>query len=760
MIHSLEFRDVATFLGSHSVTGLKSINYFFGSNGSGKSTIAKVIAAANPAHCTLTWTKDIPLDRIVYNEEWIRANFAQTEELKGIFTLGEEEINLGNQIQEARERCDDLQDGIAKETKSRDGDSDDPDFQGLEQKLQALESELKEECWTVKQKNEAKYKDALKGCLLKLPFKNRALLEASNNKCKSVDVGTLQSRVQVVFGPGQEKLTEIPLPSFVKLLEHETSSILAKIVVGKEDVDIAALIQELGNSDWVRQGVKFLGKSPEVCPFCQNGLPDTLKESLNAYFDKAFIADTDAINGLLADYSIGIDAIKQQLHSIEQSKHKYLDLDAFQQAAKVLDLQLKANLELIRKKQEESSRAITLGTIKDSVDKVLALINAANVEVKKHNKLIDERELEKVNLEAEVWKLMLDDGLTLAVKDYNAKKEGLEKGKKILTGKIKQLEAELKTARNELANLEKKMVSVEPTVNEINKLLEMFGFKGFKLAMTGDKNSYVLVRANGEPAKHTLSEGEKTFVTFLYFYHMIKGSSDGATISSARIVVFDDPVSSLDSDVLHIVSSLIRELFASICSGNGTIKQVFILTHNISFHKEVSYLRKRNKGISPSHITYWKVHKQNEQSSIRPSEKNPVRSHYEMLWAEIRIRNANTICNTLRRILEQAARLLGGIKLANLEKQFSGDSLTACRTLLGWVHDGSHFSYDDECITVDESTIDIYLTVFRNVFVHSGWEAHYDHMMTIDQADEEEQEQDLEVDKQPPAKRKGRKSKV
>ena len=53
-----------------------------------------------------------------------------------------------------------------------------------------------------------------------------------------------------------------------------------------------------------------------------------------------------------------------------------------------------------------------------------------------------------------------------------------------------------------------------------------------------------------------MSEGEKTFVTFLYFYHLLKGSESDSGMTTDRIVVFDDPVSSLDSDVLFIVSRL------------------------------------------------------------------------------------------------------------------------------------------------------------------------------------------------------------
>jgi wobble nucleotide-excising tRNase len=109
------------------------------------------------------------------------------------------------------------------------------------------------------------------------------------------------------------------------------------------------------------------------------------------------------------------------------------------------------------------------------------------------------------------------------------------------------------------------------------------------------------------------------------------------------------------------------------------------------------------------------------------------------LWAEVANRkyNRNTVQNTLRRIVEQASKLLGGIELKKLENEFSGADLTACRTLMAWVNEGSHFSHDDLCVTVDESVIGIYLNVFRMIFEKCGWGAHYRMMMAMEEESED-----------------------
>ena len=53
----------------------------------------------------------------------------------------------------------------------------------------------------------------------------------------------------------------------------------------------------------------------------------------------------------------------------------------------------------------------------------------------------------------------------------------------------------------------------------------------------------------------------RNFVSFLYFYHLLKGSWSESGVTTDRVVVIDDPVSSLDADVLFIVSTLIRALY-------------------------------------------------------------------------------------------------------------------------------------------------------------------------------------------------------
>ncbi len=61
--------------------------------------------------------------------------------------------------------------------------------------------------------------------------------------------------------------------------------------------------------------------------------------------------------------------------------------------------------------------------------------------------------------------------------------------------------------------------------------------------------------------------------------------------------------------------------------------------------------------------------------------------------------------------------------------KFSGKDKIICNTLLSWVNDGSHYAHDDLYMSIDDSTVDTYLKVFRAIFEKSGHAAHYKMMM-------------------------------
>ncbi len=264
--------------------------------------------------------------------------------------------------------------------------------------------------------------------------------------------------------------------------------------------------------------------------------------------------------------------------------------------------------------------------------------------------------------------------------------------------------------------------------------MKSFGFTNFYLAESITSGFYEVKRHSGDDAKPTLSEGEKSFITFLYFYHLIKGSFTTSGAVRDKVVVFDDPVSSLDSDILFIVCSLIKNVVKEMMKGGSSIKQIFILTHNIYFHKEITFDKKRNGTQAMKHETFWIIRKSAGCSELVSYPENPIKSSYELLWREVRLQppSESTIQNVMRRILEYYFKFLGGITLEDIIENFKGQDKMICRALLAWINAGSHFANDDLFMSIDPGQISRYLIVFQRIFEASGNDGHYRMMMGVD----------------------------
>lgn len=730
MIESIHIAKVATYGSAPEIMDeLSQFNYVFGSNGTGKTTISKIIdnESVFPS-CKVNWQSGTKIETLVYNEDFVKKNFDQSAELKGVFTLGEKSVDTLKKIAGAKKEHDELITKIETLTLSLEGKDG---TGGKKGELAELEKGLQVKCWAQKQKHDAKLKGAFEGYRNSAErFKDKILQEFKNNSASLLPLSDLEKKAETVFGPAPIVEKMVPAVDAKTLIAHENKPVLKKRVIGKEDVDIAAMIKKLDNSDWVRQGRAFYDANKRICPFCQQSTTEEFTQSLNEYFDETFETDSKAINDLVANYKTDSDRIQQEIDSIIATPSKFLEVTKVEAEKRLLDSRLTVNEQRLTAKKKEPSQIVELESISNVVTTIKELIDDANARTTEHNKMVKNLSQEQKDLTAQAWKYLLEKELKIDIATYNKKKDGLDKAITSLADQIKTAKKDRTTKEGRIRELEKQTASVQPTIDDINTILSAFGFQGFSLAKADDGTSYKLVRADGSDAKETLSEGERSFVTFLYFYHLLKGSQSESGMTADRVVVFDDPVSSLDSEVLFVVSSLIKGLFDEVRDRTGHIKQVFVLTHNVYFHREITFNpRRTNEAMNEE--TFWVVRKSGMDSKLKKHNSNPIKTSYELLWAEVRKpdRSNLTIQNTLRRIIENYFKILGGVDLDDICDKFEGQDKLICRSLFSWVNAGSHFAYDDLYVSTDGTSIDTYLKVFRAIFDKTDHLAHYRMMM-------------------------------
>lgn len=718
MITEIQIKDCACFDRTGVILeGLKEINFIYGPNGSGKTTISNVIADRNKyPQCTIIWKNNRALKSFVYNRTFIDDNFGRSRTQKGIFTLGNGEKDAKEIIEAKRSDIEKLDKDISRDIISIEKYNADNAF---------TEARFTEDCWKIYTHLKDTFKPAFKGCAIKNTFRERCKAELLNTSAL-LDLAVLKEKAARIYSGSTELRADIALINYYSLQGIETNEIWGRRIIGKEDVDIASMIKKLGNSDWVKQGLTYYKGKDDFCPFCQQKAPENLEQQLREYFDETYLAQLKTLYNQKAEYSNQTAEIVFDVESLLNYKNDLVDNVRLEEIKKVLILKIQANKGKIDGKIKEPASVIVLDSIRIELEHINELIQTARNKIAVHNDTVKNLSRESAQLTGEVWRYVTEQ-LKTVYQRYQSDCAAIAKTIEGLEMSISENEERLRQYKDEIAKLEILGTNIVQTKTEINALLGRFGFTGFKLEeATEEKGSYQITRLNGERVERTLSEGEKTVITFLYFYHLLKGSIEPDSITADRIVVFDDPVSSLDGDALYLVSHLIRKIIEDIRSGKSVIKQISILTHNVNFHTEVSF--KSENGIEKyKDETFWILRKENDFSTIMHYDRNPVKNSYELLWREVKENpDSITLDITLRRIIETWFNASGGISPDELISKLDEKDKRVANSLLSTSIAGTGEVNEDLPVAFDREH---YLRVFREIFEKTNHMEHYNRMM-------------------------------
>lgn len=740
MLEQIEIKKVASFNDTGiQINGLKKVNFIYGANGCGKTTISNYLHNNSEdkfQNCTTNWKNTQELKTLVYNKDFRERNFGKGK-IGGVFTLGEATTE---QIATINEKVEELKIIKADGVKKRET------LNTQIQKKETLENNFKETSWTkIYKKYETVFKEAFTGSLQKESFKNKLLQEFSNNTKTLETFDELTEKAKTIFGKVPQSIAPINALTFDRIIEIESDPIWKKIIVGKADVNIAKLIQKLNLNDWVNQGRNYI-QEDNTCPFCQQKtITDDFKKQLEDYFDETYLSDLNTIKTLKEEYNSVMNNFVNELNNLETNQKVFpetkLNTDRFSAYLKTLISQNNVNGEYLNNKTKEPSRSIELVSVKEQLALISELIANTNEEIIKHNNIVANFTTEKISLTQSIWKYIIEESRIDIVK-FNADNNGLQNGNTVLQGQLTAKLKEFSDLDIVIKNLSKNVTSIQPTINEINRLLKSYGFLSFKIEPSLEEGFYQIQREDGTIAEATLSEGEITFITFLYYLQLAKGGSLLENVNDERILVIDDPISSLDSNVLFVVSTLIKDIIKSIKSDKGNIRQIILLTHNVYFHKEVSFIDGRTKFCRETN--FWILRKNDKFTNIQSFiMENPIKSSYELLWQELKSENVKSsiiVQNVMRRIIENYFKLLGKYGDDDLIQKFtSKEEQEICSSLISWINDGSHSINDDLFVELQDRTIENYKKVFKDIFILTNHEGHFNMMMGISEPPQSEE---------------------
>lgn len=169
MIQKIVLRNTASFDATGiEIDNLKKINFIYGANGCGKTTISNVIASPESyPDCSMTWASDREEDILVYNKAFREKNFGENN-IPGVFTLGEATKEQIEELEQKKEILRELnQQGFQKRTS----------IEKKKQELEELQNSFRENCWNhIKKKYENQFKEAFVGYMgSKISFADKVL---------------------------------------------------------------------------------------------------------------------------------------------------------------------------------------------------------------------------------------------------------------------------------------------------------------------------------------------------------------------------------------------------------------------------------------------------------------------------------------------------------------------------------------------------------------------------------------------------------
>lgn len=663
----------ASYKDSHAYIEPTYVNFFFGNNGAGKSTIAKAIKGG----VGLTYAPGRTLADylpLVYNQEFIDENFRSYRNMRGVFTLNAKNAQVQEQIDEVtaeRARIKKLSASAAERQKTL-----------LENKA-TLYRDFLQECW----KRGKGIRDEFPGTMDKKGKSEPFAREIQKHAPADMSLEELRRIYDSAYSAtakSYQRFNTIPDPTVMDTVDG--SDILSKPIVNSADTELAGFLRDIGATEWMRQGHDMYSHAAGGhCPYCGEKLPQDFESTFIASFDNRYQDNLRLLSEFMARYKNAANALFVPLQSVPSELYPQIDIKPYNDKLAILKAAIQENIDAIKSKTESPASVVTLTEVRPILDELADIISGMNAMIDANNAIVAAgpgKRTECTNAVFGLLAFMLRDVIAAYRKndaDIQNQLDAVEKEIGGYNASLAEIEKQLKTLRGST-------VETDTAKDSINQMLRDSGMRGFSLQPKRGVDNVYEVRRPDDTIADNLSEGEKNFIAFLYFYQLVHGSNSADGETREKIVVIDDPVSSMDSSSLFIVSTLVRQMI-EICRNNADnrnpvakgnfIKQIFILTHNAYFHREVSY----SYITKYDYASFYLIRKIGTKSTIKlfddvdpnePTQRvniNPVKNSYAALWDEYReVQSAVPLMNVIRRILEYYFLQLCGYEGSVLRK--------------------------------------------------------------------------------------------
>lgn len=399
-----------------------------------------------------------------------------------------------------------------------------------------------------------------------------------------------------------------------------TQELLARDVLSSEK--IADLVRDAVLESWVKKGVEYHEQhGHDRCLFCNQSMPQERWISLQKHFDEESKTLSNEIADLIKKLTEEVATVKaipeldkRQYYAIYESKVEELNATLVE-VKKEYCRGLESAIAELKERQAAISSMRNYTVPEDCTEKIenVLLAQKSIRETMTDYTLNLEKEKEKAH------KLLRLNRVYEAESTYNflARKEKMVQ----LGSERSALEEKVKVQSDLIANKLKDIEELQKSLRDegraaqlINQFLAFQEVNALRLQVENipavdsvPRTTFKIYR--GASPAYNLSEGERSIIAFCYFLAKLKSES------LRPIVVIDDPISSLDSNHIYYVYSLIRGILLK----ESLSSQLIILTHNLDFLK---YLKRLNISSENRSNAWFIVENLGDKAEIRPMPKH------------------------------------------------------------------------------------------------------------------------------------------
>lgn len=741
MISKITLDNVASYKRGTSLETNKKINLIYGLNGVGKSTLSNYLYDPNNEKfndCSIDGLDD-ETELLVYNQKFIQDNFYENKELKGIFTLSKSNGDAITKITDASTQKNKLENEKKLEDKR---------YIQEREILDKARKTATEQIWNIKS-NYSGSDRVLEFCLEGLKRSKDTLFEyflninkPKNKPEKSID--DLKNSVQSLSGDNAEKYSEIPRID-LNIRDIEKSRIFQKQIVGNDNSTISALINKLGNSDWVREGQKYLSHENHdrsICPFCQeNTINPKFINELSSYFDASFLEDQDTLISFYELYKNSFNLLPTKESYDSNPIFKSFKVEFETEYSKLNSL-LANNIRKMENKIKTPSIPTTLEDSTSLFKNVNNVIDKVNLKIRLHNSDIENVDLFLKKIKDSFWKIMRWE-YNSTIEIYNSVQKEYDMKTEPLSDKINLLIEKISEQQLIIDEQQKLTINVDGAIEDINNGLIDIGITDFKIKKYSNEFYHIVREIENENDENadfrSLSEGEKMIISFFYFIKLCDGKTNPNSSDKKKVVIIDDPISSLSNIFVFNIGRLIKNEFfgkktkSTDDEGNEITEwkykynQLFLLTHSLYFFYEMTEI---NHDVRREVQKLFRIVKNSDGSSIISMKYEEIQNDYQSYWSIIKNETCPPalIANCMRNIIEYFFNFVEKKDLNNFFNNNPSLKKNKYQAFYRFINRESH-SLGQNIFDFKEFNYSDFREAFRLVFFETGYQDHYKKMI-------------------------------